>query len=172
MAPQARIPTSDCEIGSALTLGANLGPLPGGSNRGSRGAQGESEAIVPTGTVKFYDADKGFGFVTSEDGEDVFVHVSTLPAGVTALKPGMKIEFGIVDGRRGKQALSVHILSAPASVVKGNRKKADDMAVILEDLIKLLDGVSNQLRHGKYPPDATAQKTASLLRAVADDLDI
>ena len=172
MAPQARIPTSDCEIGSALTLGANLGPLPGGSNRGSRGAQGESEAIVPTGTVKFYDADKGFGFVTSEDGEDVFVHVSTLPAGVTALKPGMKIEFGIVDGRRGKQALSVHILSAPPSVVKGNRKKADDMAVILEDLIKLLDGVSNQLRNGKYPPDATAQKTASLLRAVADDLDI
>lgn len=172
MAPQARIPTSDCEIGSALTLGANLAPLPGGSNRGSRGAQGESEAIVPTGTVKFYDADKGFGFVTSEDGEDVFVHVSTLPAGVTALKPGMKIEFGIVDGRRGKQALSVHILSAPPSVVKGNRKKADDMAVILEDLIKLLDGVSNQLRNGKYPPDATAQKTASLLRAVADDLDI
>ena len=172
MAPQARIPTSDCEIGSALTLGANLGPLPGGSNRGSRGAQGESEAIVPTGTVKFYDSDKGFGFVTSEDGEDVFVHVSTLPAGVTALKPGMKIEFGIVDGRRGKQALSVHILSAPPSVVKGNRKKADDMAVILEDLIKLLDGVSNQLRNGKYPPDATAQKTASLLRAVADDLDI
>jgi cold shock protein len=143
-----------------------------GPNRGSRGAQGESEAIVPTGTVKFYDADKGFGFVTSEDGEDVFVHVSTLPAGVTALKPGMKIEFGIVDGRRGKQALSVNILSAPPSVVKGNRKKADDMAVILEDLIKLLDGVSNQLRRGKYPPDATAQKTASLLRAVADDLDI
>lgn len=127
---------------------------------------------MPTGTVKFYDADKGFGFVTSDEGEDVFVHVSTLPAGVTALKPGTKIEFGIVDGRRGKQALSVSILSAPASVVKGNRKKADDMAVIIEDLIKLLDGVGNQLRKGKYPSDAMAEKTATVLRAVADDLDI
>ena len=77
---------------------------------------------MPTGTVKFYDAEKGFGFVTSEDGEDVFVHVSTLPAGVAALKPGMKIEFGIVDGRRGKQALSVKVLGTPPSVVKGNAR--------------------------------------------------
>ena len=94
------------------------------------------------------------------------------PAGVTALKPGTKLDFGIVDGRRGKQALTVTIVSEPASVVKGHRKKADDLAVIMEDLIKLLDSVSNQLRNGKYPADALAQKTASVLRAVADDLDI
>lgn len=127
---------------------------------------------VPIGTVKWYDAEKGFGFISSDEGEDVFVHVSTLPAGVTALKPGTKLDFGIVDGRRGKQALTVTILSEPASVVKGHRKKADDLAVIMEDVIKLLDSVSNQLRNGKYPADALAQKTASVLRAVADDLDI
>jgi cold shock protein len=127
---------------------------------------------VPTGTVKWYDAEKGFGFISSDEGEDVFVHVSTLPAGVTALKPGTKLDFGIVDGRRGKQALTVSILSEPASVVKGNRKKADDLAVIMEDLIKLLDNVGNQLRRGKYPTDAVAQKTAMVLRAVADDLDV
>ena len=46
------------------------------------------------------------------------------------------------------------------------------MAVIVEDLIKLLDGVGNQLRKGKYPSDSMAQKTATVLRAVADDLDI
>ena len=127
---------------------------------------------MPTGTVKWYDAEKGFGFITSDEGEDVFVHVSTLPAGVPSLKPGSKVEFGVVDGRRGKQALSVNVLSTPASVVKGSRKPAGDLAGVIEDLIKLLDGVSNQLQHGKYPPDATAQKVAAVLRAVADDLDV
>ena len=127
---------------------------------------------MPTGTVKWYDAEKGFGFITSDEGEDVFVHVSTLPAGVPALQPGSKVEFGVVDGRRGKQALSVNVLSAPASVVKGSRKPAGDLAGVIEDLIKLLDGVSNQLQHGKDPPDATASKVAAVLRAVADDLDV
>ena len=127
---------------------------------------------MPTGTVKWYDADKGFGFVTSDEGEDVFVHVSTLPAGVPALKPGTKIEFGVVDGRRGKQALSVTVLSAPASVVKGSRKAAGDLAGQIEDLIKVLDSVSGDLQRGKYPPDAKSQKIAAVLRAVANDLDV
>ncbi|CAB4745262.1 MAG: cold-shock protein [Actinobacteria bacterium] len=127
---------------------------------------------MPTGTVKWYDADKGFGFISSDEGDDVFVHVSTLPEGVAALKPGTKLEFGVVDGRRGKQALSVKILSAPPSVVKGSRKDAGDLAGVIEDLIKLLDGLSNQLQRGKYPPDDMARKTAAVLRAVATDLDI
>jgi CspA family cold shock protein len=122
--------------------------------------------------VKWYDADKGFGFISSDEGDDVFVHVSTLPEGVAALKPGTKLEFGVVDGRRGKQALSVKILSAPPSVVKGSRKDAGDLAGVIEDLIKLLDGLSNQLQRGKYPPDDMARKTAAVLRAVATDLDI
>jgi CspA family cold shock protein len=127
---------------------------------------------VPTGTVKWYDAEKGFGFISSDEGDDVFVHVSTLPDGVTSLKAGTKLEFGVVDGRRGKQALSVTVLSQAPSVVKGTRKPADDVAIIIEDLIKLLDSVSNQLRRGKYPPDAQAHKVAAVLRAVADDLDV
>jgi CspA family cold shock protein len=127
---------------------------------------------VPTGKVKWYDSEKGFGFVASDDGEDVFVHASTLPAGVESLKPGTRIEFGVVDGRRGKQALSVTVLDAPASVVKATRKPAEDMAIIVEDLIKLLDGISNALRRGRYPDDKHARQTAAVLRAVADDLDV
>ena len=69
----------------------------------------------------------------------------------------------MVDGRRGKQALSLSVLSAAPSVVKSSRKPADDMAVIIEDVIKLLDGVSNQLRRGKYPADEHAKKTAAVL---------
>jgi CspA family cold shock protein len=127
---------------------------------------------VPTGKVKWYDDDKGFGFLATDDGEDVFVHASTLPAGVPSLKPGTRVEFGVVDGRRGKQALSVVILEAPPSIAKGMRKPAEDMAVMVEDLIKLLDGMSNDLRRGRYPADAKANKTAAVLRAVADNFEV
>ncbi len=126
---------------------------------------------MPTGKVKWYDTDKGFGFLTSDEGEDVFVHSSALPGGVPALKPGSRVEFGIAEGRRGAQALSLRILDPLPSVAKGTRKEPEDMTVIVEDLIKLLDGVSNGLRRGKYPERQVSRKVAAVLRAVADDLD-
>jgi CspA family cold shock protein len=126
---------------------------------------------VPTGKVKWYDVEKGFGFLSRDDGDDVFVHSSALPSGVTALKPGNRVEFGIVAGRRGDQALSVTVLDPLPSVAHAARKPADDMAVIVEDLIKLLDSVGNTLRRGRYPEKQMAGKTAAVLRAVADDLE-
>ena len=132
---------------------------------------------MPTGKVKFYDAEKGFGFVSGESGEgDVFVPSSALPAGVTGLKGGQRIEFDVAEGRRGAQALSVRLLDPAPSVTTNrrvrDRKPADEMVVIVEDVIKLLDGISNQLRRGKYPQDSAAQKAAAVLRAVANDLDV
>ncbi len=127
---------------------------------------------MPTGKVKWYDTEKGFGFVASDEGEDVFVHASALPAGVPDLKPGSRVEFGIVDGRRGKQALSITVLEDTPSISKAMRKPADDMAPMIEDLIKLLDGLSNNLRRGKYPEDAKAESIAKVLRAVADEIDV
>ncbi len=127
---------------------------------------------MPTGRVRFFNAEKGFGFLTTEDGEDVFVHISALPAGTTQLRQGTRVDFSVAEGRKGKQALSVTILEAPQSVVKAGRRPAEELAVILEDVIKTLDGVSNQLRKGRYPDDAKAQRTAQVLRAVADDLDV
>ena len=58
---------------------------------------------MPVGRVRFYDAEKGFGFLTKDDGGDVYVRASALPAGVTTLKPGQKVEFGVVEGRRGSR---------------------------------------------------------------------
>ena len=126
---------------------------------------------MPTGKVKFFDEDKGFGFIASDDGSEVFLHISALPAGTTSIRPGSRVEFGIVDGKRGAQALSVRVLDAPPSLAKLSRKPADEMAVIVEDLIRLLDHLGGGLKHGKYPESSNGKKIASLLRKLADALD-
>ncbi|MEO7061909.1 MAG: cold-shock protein [Lapillicoccus sp.] len=130
---------------------------------------------MPTGKVKWYDAEKGFGFLADDEGADVFLHANALPEGVTTLKGGTRVEFGVVEGRRGAQALSVRVLDPTPSIEKTKRaalrKPTDDMIVIVEDVIKVLDGVSEGLRHGRYPDKAAAGKVAQVLRAVAGDLE-
>jgi CspA family cold shock protein len=125
---------------------------------------------MPTGKVRFYDEEKGFGFITSDDGHDVFLHATALPAGST-VKAGTRVEFGVADGKRGPQALSVRVLEAPVSLAKRARPSADDMAVIVEDLVKLLDGIGGDLRRGRYPNSGQAKKIAAVLRKVADDFE-
>jgi cold shock protein len=128
---------------------------------------------VPTGKVKWYDSDKGYGFLARDDGGEVFVHSSALPAGTTTLRQGQRVEFGVAEGRRGAQALQVRILEPPPTVAaaKQAHKKPDEMIVIVEDLIKLLDDVSNTYRRGKQPDTRDAKKIAAVLRAVADDIE-
>ncbi len=126
---------------------------------------------MPTGKVKWYDADKGFGFLTRDDGGEVFVHSTALEPTGTALRPGQRVEFGIAEGRRGTQALQVRLLEPPPTVSKVPSKNPDEMVPIIEDLIKLLDGVSNTYRRGKHPDSRDAKKIAAVLRAVAADLE-
>jgi CspA family cold shock protein len=130
---------------------------------------------VPTGKVKWYDAEKGFGFLSQEDGPDVYVRAEALPEGTGALKAGTRVEFGIAQGRKGDQALQVRLLDPPPSVSRNQRdakrKKPDEMATIVEDLIGLLDGIGEAYRHGRHPERATAKPVAKLLRALADELE-
>jgi CspA family cold shock protein len=124
---------------------------------------------MPSGKVKFYDTEKGFGFIHTDEGDEVFLHASALPDGVV-VKAGARVEFGVAEGKRGAQALSVRVLDAPTTRV--GRKGADDMAVIVEDLLKLLDRTGGDLRRGRYPDEEHSRKIAALLRRVADEFDV
>ena len=126
---------------------------------------------MPIGRVKWFSLEKGFGFISSEEGEDVYLAASALPTGVPSVKPGTKLEFGVAEGRRGPQALSVRLIDEPASVVANTRINADDLATIIEDSIKLLDKVGNGLLHGRYPSATEAERLGKVLRGIAGQIE-
>ena len=127
---------------------------------------------MPSGRVRWFDANKGYGFITNEAGADVFLPAVALPDGVTTLRKGAKVEYSVVDGRKGPQAMGVRLIESAPSMVKATRPKPDDMAAIVEDLIKLLDSAGNGLRRHHSPSQADSKKLATLLRAVADNFDV
>ncbi|AMY20117.1 cold-shock DNA-binding protein family [Rhodococcoides kroppenstedtii] len=138
---------------------------------------------VPTGKVKWYDVDKGFGFLAQDEGEDVYVRASALPAGVDSLKAGQRVEFGMAAGRRGPQALSLKVLDPTPSLrqnaaaaarkdAAAKRHSPDELHGMVEDMITLLEAtVQPELRKGRYPDRKTAQKISEVVRAVARELD-
>ena len=66
---------------------------------------------MKTGTVKWFDSAKGFGFITSGEGNDVFVHFSAISSnGFKTLEEGQKVTFEVVEGARGPQAANVTII--------------------------------------------------------------
>jgi CspA family cold shock protein len=67
--------------------------------------------MLTTGTVKFFNADKGFGFIGREEGEDVFVHYSNIQgSGYKTLGEGQRVEFDVVPGRKGDEAQNVRVV--------------------------------------------------------------
>ncbi len=78
----------------------------GGMRRVSRKQQG-----MATGTVKFFNDQKGFGFISREDGPDVFVHFSNIEGtGRRTLLDGQQVEFDIAPGRKGPEAVGVKVV--------------------------------------------------------------
>ena len=126
---------------------------------------------MPTGKVKFFDDAKGFGFIASDEGNEVYLHASALPDGMTSVKPGTRIEYSVVDSKRGAQAMSVRVLEAPVSLAAANRRNSDDLAAVIQDLIRLLEGIGPSFRNGRRPEAEKSRRIAAILRRVADDLD-
>jgi CspA family cold shock protein len=125
---------------------------------------------MPTGRVKWFSLEKGFGFIANDEGEDVYLAATSLPEGVATVKPGTKLEFSIADSRKGPQALSVHIMDATPSLVENSRVNSDDLAAMIEDTIKMLDKVGNGLRHGRHPNAQEADRLGRVLRGIATAL--
>ena len=65
----------------------------------------------------------------------MFLPAAALPEGVKTLRKGAKVEYSVIDGRRGPQAMGVTLVASAPSLVKATRPKPDDMAAIVEDLI-------------------------------------
>lgn len=62
---------------------------------------------MATGKVKWFDTQKGFGFIVQEDNKDIFVHFKDVLGGIESLKENDKVEFEVADGRKGLQAVNV-----------------------------------------------------------------
>jgi cold shock protein len=66
---------------------------------------------LATGTVKFFNNEKGYGFISREDGDDVFVHYSNIQgSGYRSLEEGQRVEFDIAPGRKGEEAQNVRLV--------------------------------------------------------------
>jgi cold shock protein len=89
--------------------------LCGGVPSTALGAAKEA-AVMASGTVKWFDSNRGYGFIRPEQGEDVFVHVSAVEAsGLPTLQEGQAVEFDIEQGRKGPQAANLRPRQGQAS---------------------------------------------------------
>jgi CspA family cold shock protein len=127
--------------------------------------------------VKWYDTEKGFGFLTGDDGGDVFVHKAALPAGVSELKTGQRVEFGVVESRKGSQALQVKLLETPTSVTEARavaaRRPPDELHGLIEDMIRVLEAkVQPDLQRGRFPDRKIAKTVAEAVHLVARELEV
>jgi CspA family cold shock protein len=66
---------------------------------------------MATGTVKFFNNEKGYGFISREQGDDVFVHYSNIQGdGYKSLEEGQQVEFDVAPGRKGEEAQNVRVI--------------------------------------------------------------
>ncbi|MGV3160864.1 cold-shock protein [Corynebacterium sp. 32222D000AT] len=125
---------------------------------------------MPIGKVRWFDAEKGFGFASNPGDEDVYIGRNVLPKGVTELHPGQRIEFDFAAARRGPQALRVKVLDNPRR--RGPGRKPEELGSMISDVMTVLETqVQPALSAGRYPERKTGRQVAEILRAIAKDLD-
>jgi CspA family cold shock protein len=94
-------------MASRVALGRSYAARVAGGSLGLAGLRKEVTELV-TGTVKFFNAEKGYGFISREGGDDVFVHVSAIEGtGYRSLEEGQRVEFDVGPGEKGEEAQNV-----------------------------------------------------------------
>ncbi len=74
-------------------------------------SRAENRVFVAQGTVKFFNAEKGYGFISREQGDDVFVHFSAIQGdGYKSLDEGQRVEFDVGQGKKGDEAQNVRLI--------------------------------------------------------------
>jgi CspA family cold shock protein len=89
-----------------------VGALQGAGPTGTSDAWREGHRRMSVGIVKWFNANKGYGFLAQEDGNDVFVHVSAIEDAGQSLDEGQRVQFDIVQGRKGPEAANVRPVQA------------------------------------------------------------
>ena len=84
---------------------------------------------MPQGKVKWFSTEKAFGFIEQENDNDIFVHVTGLADGVTAIDKDMLVEYEVEQGRKGPQATNVRPASAPAAAAP-DAEVVEDVEVV------------------------------------------
>ncbi|MFP7366562.1 cold shock domain-containing protein [Corynebacterium callunae] len=126
---------------------------------------------MPVGTVKWYDAERGFGFVSNPDGDDCYVGKQVLPKGIGELHKGQRIDFDFAAGRKGPQALRVKVLETPRRKPQ-HKYEPDALHGMISDVITLLESsIQPGLAKGHYPENKAGAQVAKILRVVANELD-
>lgn len=100
-------------LAASSNLARNAAPEKRGTNRSSIHRKRSNKGVthMPTGTVKFFNSEKGYGFLSQPDGEDVFVHYSNVEgSGFRTLEAGQQVEFEIAPGRKGDEARNVRVI--------------------------------------------------------------
>lgn len=135
---------------------------------------------MPTGKVKWYDPDRGFGFVSNPDGEDVYVGSQVLPDGTTELHKGQRLEYDFAEARKGPQAMRVSVLDDGPAGQKGprgqkgggHRYSPDQLHELVQDTVTLLESrVQPGLAAGRRPDRKEGHQVAEILRTIARELD-
>ena len=137
---------------------------------------------MPTGKVKWYDPDRGFGFVSNPDGEDVYVGSQVLPEGVTELHKGQRLEYDFAEARKGPQAMRVSVLddgparsagrSGARSGGRSHQYSPEKLSELVQDTVTLMESrILPGLAAGRRPDRKEGRQVAEILRTIARELD-
>jgi CspA family cold shock protein len=98
-------------VGLVRAPSAGVGTVALASSPNQLVGRTKKRVVVAQGTVKFFNADKGFGFISREQGDDVFVHFSNIQGdGYKSLDEGQRVEFDVAPGRKGEEAQNVRVI--------------------------------------------------------------